>query len=175
MIQLSLRHSPLTIFKVAMSEKPTDRKHKVIAQNKKARHDFEVISTIETGIVLTGTEVKSLRNGSCNLQDSYALFPSKNSNTLKLIGAHISPYDFGNRENHEPRRERTLLLHERELNKLKQAVQEKGYTLVPLSLYFSGPYVKVELAIVRGKKLYDKREDSKRKDIERDLRRGDFS
>jgi SsrA-binding protein len=157
-----------------MAEKPQNRKIKIIAQNRKARHDYEVVSTLEAGIVLTGTEVKALRAGQCNLQDSYAAFQDKNSTTLLLMGAHISPYDHGNRENHEPRRTRTLLLHQREILRLKQAIQEKGLTIVPLSLYFSGPYIKVELAVVKGKKLYDKREDSKKRDVERELRRGDY-
>ena len=107
------------------------------------------------------------------MQDSYVLYQSKYASAPMLLGAHISPYDHGNRENHNPTRERVLLLHERETTKLKQAIQEKGMTVVPLSMYFSGPYVKVEIAIVRGKKLHDKREDLKKKDIERDLRRGE--
>lgn len=156
-----------------MSQQSSQRSTKIIAQNRKARHDFEVISTLEAGIVLTGTEVKSLRAGKCNIQDSYVLFTSKYARAPILVGAHISPYDHGNRENHNPTRERTLLLHEREIVKLKQAIQEKGLTIVPLSMYFSGPYVKVELAIVRGKKLHDKREDMKRKDFDRDIRRGE--
>lgn len=155
-----------------MAESP-QRTKKIIAQNKKARHDYEVIYTVEAGIMLTGTEVKALRQNQCNLQDSYAAFPSKHDDTLYLLGAHISPYDFGNRENHEPRRTRKLLLHKKELERLKQAIHEKGLTIVALSLYFLGPYVKVELAVVRGKKLHDKREDSKRKDIEREIRRGE--
>lgn len=156
-----------------MSDKPELRKTKVIAQNRKARHDFEIISTLEAGIILTGTEVKSLRAGKCNLQDSYVLFESKYARAPKLMGAHISPYDHGNRENHNPTRDRVLLLHDKESTKLKQAIQEKGMTVIPLSMYFSGPYVKVEIAIVRGKKLHDKREDLKKKDIERDMRRGE--
>ena len=148
-----------------MSDKPEQRKTKVIAQNRKARHDFEIISTLEAGIILTGTEVKSLRAGKCNLQDSYVLYESKYARAPKLMGAHISPYDHGNRENHNPTQARVLLLHDKESTKLKQAI--------PLSMYFSGPYVKVEIAIVRGKKLHDKREDLKKKDIERDLRRGE--
>ena len=156
-----------------MSDKPDQRKTKIIAQNRKARHDFEIISTLEAGIILTGTEVKSLRAGKCNLQDSYVMYQSKHASSPLLMGAHISPYDHGNRENHNPTRDRVLLLHERETTKLKQAIQEKGMTVVPLSMYFSGPYVKVEIAIVRGKKLHDKREDLKKKDIERDLRRGE--
>lgn len=156
-----------------MSDKPEQRKTKVIAQNRKARHDFEIISTLEAGIILTGTEVKSLRAGKCNLQDSYVLFESKYARAPKLMGAHISTYDHGNRENHNPTRDRVLLLHDKESTKLKQAIQEKGMTVIPLSMYFSGPYVKVEIAIVRGKKLHDKREDLKKKDIERDMRRGE--
>ena len=106
-----------------MAESP-QRTKKIIAQNKKARHDYEVIYTVEAGIMLTGTEVKALRQNQCNLQDSYAAFPSKHDDTLYLLGAHISPYDFGNRENHEPRRTRKLLLHKKELERLKQFMKK---------------------------------------------------
>jgi SsrA-binding protein len=150
---------------------PEGRKRKIIAQNRKARHDYEIITTYEAGIVLQGTEVKSLREGKCNLQDSYAVFPKNDASALSLIGLHISPYNHGNRENHLPMRERRLLLHEKELFRLRQAMQEKGLTLVPLSIYFSGQFIKVEIATARGKKLYDKRQSEKEKDSKRELAR----
>lgn len=150
---------------------PEGRKRKIIAQNRKARHDFEIVTTYEAGIVLQGTEVKSLREGKCNLQDSYAVFPKNNASSLSLIGMHISPYHHGNRENHQPIRERRLLLHEKELFRLRQAIQEKGLTLIPLSIYFSGQFIKVEIATARGKKLYDKRQSEKEKDSKRELAR----
>ena len=150
-----------------------DRPLKLIAQNKKALHEYFVLQKTEAGIVLQGTEVKALRAGKANLKDAYAAFPEKNSDEMYLMNLHISPYDFGNRENHAPLRPRKLLVSKREAVRLRQAVQEKGLTIVPLSLYFSGPYVKVELAVVKGKKLYDKREDMQKRDIERAMRRED--
>ena len=148
-----------------------DRVIKSIAQNRKARHDFEIISKLEAGIILQGTEVKSLREGKCNLQDSYVYFPSKENNELFLINLHIAPYDFGNRENHQPKRQRKLLVNAREAKKMRVAIQEKGYTIIPLSIYFSGKFVKIELAVVRAKKKYDKREDLKKRDTERETKR----
>lgn len=145
-----------------------DRQHRVISTNRKARFEYEVLQKIECGIVLRGTEVKSLRAGKCNLQDSYASFEN---GELFIRNLHINEYDFGNRENHKPNRERKLLVHLRELIKLKSQVEEKGLTLVPLSIYFLGHIVKVELALVRAKKKYDKREDVKKRDTEREIRR----
>ncbi len=147
-----------------------DRKERLIASNKKALHDYFVIQTLEAGIVLTGTEVKALRAGKVNLRDAYVGFPHKDRDDMLLLNMHISPYDFGNRENHAPLRPRALLVKTREAIRLRQAVQEKGLTIVPLRIYFSGPYVKVELAIVKGKKSYDKRSDMKERDMERSLR-----
>lgn len=152
-------------------EQRSKRIQKIVAQNRKARHEYTVISTLEVGIELRGTEVKSLRAGKCNLSDSYADFPSKSHNELYLLHCHISPYDFGNRENHDPLRPKKLLLKANEAIKLRAAIQEKGLTVVPLSLYFSGPYIKVELAVVKGKKLHDKRADIKERDINREMRR----
>lgn len=149
-----------------------ERAQKLIATNRKALHEYFVVQRIEAGIVLTGTEVKSLRTAKVNMQDAYATFPNKNSNELFLLNLHISPYDFGNRENHAPLRQRKLLLSKREALKLRQAVQEKGLTLIPLSLYFSGSFVKVELGVVKGKKLYDKRADIKEREQKRSLQRG---
>lgn len=148
-----------------------DRKKKVIASNRKARHDFEILQTIEAGIVLQGTEVKSLRAGKCSFQDAYASFPDKNGYELYLYNFHISHYEQGNRNNHEAKRPRKLLLKQREALKLCSAVQEKGLTLIPLSIYFSGPFVKVELALVRAKKKYDKREDLKQREASREINR----
>ncbi len=146
-----------------------DRKKKVIASNRKARHDFEIIQTIESGIVLQGTEVKSLRAGKCSFQDAYAAFPDKNNYELFLYNFHISQYEHGNRNNHEPKRPRKLLLNKREAIKLCSSVQEKGLTLIPLSIYFSGPFVKLELALVRAKKKFDKREDLKKREATREI------
>ncbi len=153
------------------SQKEFDRKVKQIASNRKARHDFEIIQTIETGIVLQGTEVKSLRNGQCSIQDAYAAFPKPDSYEVYLINFHINPYEQGNRNNHEPRRQRKLLVSHREAVKLKTAIMEKGLTLLPLSLYFSGPFVKVDLAVVKAKKKYDKREAVKERETDREIRR----
>jgi len=153
------------------SAKEFERKVKQIASNRKARHDFEIIQTFECGIMLQGTEVKSLRKGMCSLVDAYATFPSHDSYELFLVNFHISPYEQGNINNHEPRRQRKLLVNHREAVKLKTAISEKGLTLLPLSLYFSGPFVKVELAVVRAKKKYDKREAVKERETERDIKR----
>ena len=139
--------------------------------NRKALHEYEVLQRFEAGIALLGTEVKSLRAGKVNLADAYAMFPSRQNDEFFLLGLHIAPYDFGNRENHEPLRKRKLLLQAHELRKLREGIEEKGLTVVPLSLYFSGPYVKVELGLVRGKKLYDKRASTKERDIKRELQR----
>jgi len=149
----------------------TERRIHIIAQNRKARHEYEILYSIEAGIALTGTEVKSLRQGKCNFQDSYAGFLSNASDEMTLINLHISVYDHGNRENHLPQRPRKLLIHAQEAVKLRSAIQEKGLTIVPLSLYFSGPYVKIELGVARGKKLYDKREDLKQRQLDREMRR----
>ena len=142
-----------------------DSGEKLIASNKKALHDYFVLQKFEAGIALTGTEVKSLRGGKANLKDSYV--------TLKdgeafLFGAHISPYTHGNIENHDPERTRKLLLHRRELEKLKKETTEKGLTVVPLRLYFKGAKVKAEIAVVRGKKQYDKRETEKKREADRE-------
>jgi len=150
-----------------------ERTIRTIITNRRAFHDFEVLQRFEAGIELVGTEVKSLRAGKVSLLDSYALFPSKHTNVFMLMQMHINPYDFGNRENHEPMRPRRLLLHEHELTKLRTGIEEKGLTVVPLSLYFSGPYIKVELGLVRGKKLYDKRVATKEREMDRARRRND--
>lgn len=138
---------------------------KTICTNKKAFHDYHIEDKYEAGIVLTGTEVKSLREGKANLKDSYAKI--KNGEVY-LINAHISPYSCGNIYNHEPKRDRKLLLHKREINRLIGKVNERGYTIVPLALYFNKRNIaKVELGIAKGKTLYDKRESIKRRDEKR--------
>lgn len=152
---------------------PEDRSIRVIVNNRKAFHDYEVLQRFEAGIQLQGTEVKSLRAGKVSLLDAYAMFPSKSTNVFMLMQMHINPYDFGNRENHEPMRPRRLLLHEHELQKIRVGIEEKGLTVVPLSIYFSGPFIKVELGLVRGKKLYDKRVATREREMERAQRRNE--
>jgi SsrA-binding protein len=139
-----------------------------IVSNRKARHEYEVLSTLEAGLVLQGTEVKSLREGKANLQDAFASFER---GELWLSNLHISPYEPGNRFNHDPLRRRKLLLHRRELRKLVGQVEQKGLTLVPLDLHFRGGVAKVTIALVRGKKLHDKRADIKQRDAEREMAR----
>lgn len=138
---------------------------KMICTNRKAFHDFHIEEKFEAGLVLTGTEVKSLREGKANLKDSYAKIKD---GELFLMNAHISPYSCGNIYNHEPKRERKLLMHKREISKLIGKVKERGYTLVPLTMFFNNRNVaKMELALAKGKTLYDKRESIKRKDEKR--------
>lgn len=144
-----------------------ENERRVVVSNRKARHDYHVLDTFEAGISLKGTEVKSLRKGNANLLDSYAVV--KNGEVW-LLGLHISPYEQGNINNHEPTRTRKLLLQRKQIRKLIGNVREKGLTLIPLSIYFKGPYAKVELALAQGKKHYDKREAISRRDAERELR-----
>ena len=141
---------------------------KIIAQNKKAWHDYFVDEKYEAGIALFGTEVKSIRAGQVNLKDSYC---SVKNGELFVLGMHVSPYEKGNIFNREPRRERKLLMHKREIMKINGMLTQKGYTLVPLSLYFSGKNVKVELGLCRGKKLYDKRDSIAAKEVNREIDR----
>ncbi|NLW01898.1 MAG: SsrA-binding protein SmpB [Clostridiaceae bacterium] len=141
---------------------------KTIVKNRKARHEYFIEEVFEAGIALTGTEVKSLRQGRANLHDSYAVIKD---GEVFLYGLHISPYDQGNRFNHDPVRVRKLLLNWFEINKLIGSTQKKGFTLIPLSLYFKKGLVKVELAVCRGKKLYDKRQDIARRDAAREIQR----
>jgi SsrA-binding protein len=145
------------------------RKIKVVLKNKRAYHDFDIIQKYEAGIELKGTEVKSIRQGRCNIQDSYCTFLNPKSHELFLVNFHISPYEPASQFNHDPRRPRKLLLHAKELARLKVAVEQKGFTIIPLSVYFSGPYVKVEIALVKAKKKYDKRETIKKKEMEREI------
>ena len=142
---------------------------KLICQNRKAWHNYFIEDKYEAGIALLGTEVKSLRDGKANLGDSYAKIKD---GELFLVDAHISAYRFGNRFNHDPLRSRKLLLHRKEIRRLIGKVQEKGLTLIPLRLYFSDGKAKVELGLAKGKKLFDKRENLKRKTMEREMERG---
>ena len=141
---------------------------KLIAQNKKAFHDFFIEETYECGIELVGTEVKSLREGRVNLKDSYA---SISNGEVYIKNMHISPYEKGNIFNKDPLRERKLLLHKYEILKLVGKIKEKGYSLIPTKVYLKNSLVKVELALAKGKKLYDKREDIAKKDAKRDMER----
>jgi SsrA-binding protein len=147
-----------------MAKKP-ETGERLIASNKKASHDYFIVQKFEAGIVLTGTELKSLRAGKANLKDAYVLL--KNDEAY-LFGAHISPYSHGNIQNHEPERTRKLLLHRRELDKLYGETAEKGLTVVPLRLYFKGSKVKAEIAVVRGKKQYDKRDTERTRELDRE-------
>ncbi len=141
---------------------------KIIAKNKKAFHDYHIFDTLEAGIVLTGSEIKSIRAGQVNLRDGYATIQD---GEVWLMNVHIAPYNQANRENHEPRRTRKLLLHRREINRLLGKLQEKGLTLIPLKLYLKNSRAKVELGLARGKKLYDKRASLKEKESRRQIAR----
>ena len=141
---------------------------KTITENRKARHEYFVIESMETGIELVGTEVKSLRMGQVNLKDSWC---SIDNGELFIKGMHISPYEKGNIFNRDPMRVRKLLMHRKEINRLFGKVKQDGLTLIPLSLYFKGSIVKVQLGLCKGKKLYDKREDAAKKDAKRQIER----
>lgn len=139
---------------------------KIVCQNRKAYHDYSIEETAEAGIQLLGTEVKSLRDGKANLKDSYVLI--KDSEVL-LFNCHISPYSHGNIMNHEPLRTRKLLLHRKEIERLRGKMQAKGYTLIPLKIYFKGPFAKVEIGLAKGKREYEKRESIKEREAKRDI------
>ncbi|NOX64191.1 MAG: SsrA-binding protein SmpB [Chloroflexi bacterium] len=141
---------------------------KTVATNRKAYHDYEVVESIEAGIALTGTEIKSVRAGQVNLRDGFALI---RDGEVWLQNVYIAPYRHGNRSNHDPRRERKLLLHRREINRLLGKIQERGWTLVPLKMYLKNNRAKVELGLVRGKRKYDKRRAIARRDAQRDVER----
>jgi SsrA-binding protein len=145
-----------------------DPSQKIVCQNKQARRNFFIDDTYECGMVLVGTEVKSLREGRANLKDSYA---AVKNGEIFLYEMHISPYSHGNRYNHEPLRTRKLLLHKQEIRKIYGKSREKGFTLVPLKVYFIKGKAKVEIGVGKGKRLYDKREDLKRKEDKRDMER----
>lgn len=141
---------------------------KLIANNKKARHDYFIEDTYETGISLAGTEVKSIRMGQCSIKESFVRI---NKGEVWIYGMHINPYEKGNIFNKDPLRPRKLLMHKREINKLTGQLSEKGYTLVPLQVYLKGSLVKVEIGLAKGKKLYDKRQDIAKKDQLREAQR----
>ena len=143
-----------------------ERGEKLIAQNKKARYDYHIEDTFEAGLVLTGTEVKSLRAGQVNFKDSYA---SMRNGEGWLLGCHISPYSHGTDANHDPERDRKLLLKRREISRLTGKISERGLTLVPLRLYFKGGRAKVELGLARGKKLHDKRSALREREVRREM------
>jgi SsrA-binding protein len=148
------------------------RERQIIASNRRARYEYEILDTWEAGMVLVGPEVKSLRAGNANLSDSYAM---TRRGELWLLNLHISPYKQAGRDNPDPRRERKLLLHRREIEKLDSQINERGLTLVPLSLYFMNGRAKVEIGLARGKKRYDKRESIKRREQDREIARATSS
>ncbi|HXV17333.1 MAG TPA: SsrA-binding protein SmpB [Gemmatimonadaceae bacterium] len=151
-----------------MAETAEKTERETIARNKRARHDYHILDTWEAGIVLTGSEVKSLRNGKANISDAYGIV---RDGEVQLLNLHISPYEQASYFNHEPTRTRKLLLHKREIRKLIGAVERQGLTLVPIELYFKRGKAKVLIGLGRGKKLFDKRADEKRRDDERDMQR----
>jgi SsrA-binding protein len=144
------------------------QERKVIARNRRARHDYHIEDVVEAGLVLTGTEVKSLRAGRASLTDGFAQITD---GEMWLLGVHIPEYTHGTWTNHEPRRPRKLLLHRKEIDRLARQTAERGLTIVPLSLYFLGGKVKVELAVARGKRTYDKRQDLAQRDAAREVER----
>src|ERR687886_1452504 len=150
---------------MAKAEQPTKQ---IAARNRRARHDYHILETWEAGIVLTGTEVKSLRDGKANLSDSYA---NVSGGEIFLLNMHISPYEKGSQFNHDPTRTRKLLLHKKEIRRLIGAVERQGLTLIPLDLYFKRGVAKVTLALGKGKKLHDKRADQRRREDEREMAR----
>src|SRR5262245_16516962 len=151
-----------------MAEKKESKEtHKIITTNREAYFNYHILETYEAGIELIGTEVKSARGGRVNLKDAYARV---DNGEAWLLNAHISPYSHGNRQNHDPVRDRRLLLHKKEIFRLQSKIQEKGLTLVPTKFYFKGNLIKCELAIAKGKKLYDKRETEARKTQEREAK-----
>jgi len=149
-----------------MSAKSSPSGIKIIVQNRKARYEYEILQTLEAGIVLMGTEVKALRDGRANLGDAYAEIKR---GEVWLVKMHIGPYEMGNRANHEAFRRRKLLLNRREIRKLLPKLEEGGRTLIPLKVYFKQGRVKVEIALARGKKLYDKRHDTAKRDADRQM------
>lgn len=145
-----------------------DKNVKVVVENRKARHEYHIDDTLEAGLVLQGTEVKSLRGGKANLQDAYGEIKDGEA---WVINFHISPYEQGNRFNHEPKRPKKLLLQRREINRLYGLTQQKGYTLIPLRVYFKNGLAKIVIGVARGKKLHDKRQDIAERDAKRDIDR----
>jgi SsrA-binding protein len=159
---------PLTSPRIRMSSANEKPQIRLVAQNRKARYEYHILEIVEAGLVLTGTEVKSLRNGKATLGDAYGVIDGEQA---WLYHLHIGAYEQGNRFNHEPMRKRKLLLHKKELRRLIGKIQEKGLTLIPLKLYFRGGWAKVELGLAKGKKAHDKRHDIAKRDAERDMER----
>jgi SsrA-binding protein len=153
---------------MARPASPEPAEHQSIARNKRARHDYHILETWEAGLVLTGTEVKSLRNGKANMTDAYAIV---RDGEIFLLNLHIAPYEQGNQFNHEPTRTRKLLLHRREIRRLIGSVERQGLTLIPLDLYFKKGKAKVVVALGKGKKLHDKRDTERERDAEREMAR----
>ena len=147
-----------------MAEKQTE---KIFNSNRAAAHEYHLLERFEAGLVLTGTEVKSIRGGQVNLKDSFAQI---RNGEAWLFNCHISPYEYGNRQNHDPLRTRKLLLHAQEIRRLTGKVEEKGFTLIPTKIYLNKGRIKCEIALAKGKKLYDKRETERRKDADREAR-----
>jgi len=150
-----------------MPEKDLE-KYQIVSINRKARHDYHILETYEAGLILKGTEVKSIRNNQVSIKESYAQFKGME---LYIVNMHISPYKFGNRFNLEPKRDRKLLLQKKQLAKLKGKIEQKGFTLIPLRLYFKNGFAKIEIALSKGKKLFDKKRDLTQKAIQRDTER----
>lgn len=141
---------------------------RVVATNRKARHDYYILDTYEAGMILTGSEIKSVRAGRVSLREGYV---TARNGELWLVNCYIAPYDQANRLNHEPRRDRKLLMHRRQINRLARDVQEPGYTIVPLRMYLKDNWAKVEIALVRGKRQYDKRQAIAKREADRRIRR----
>ncbi len=141
---------------------------KIVCQNKKAYTDYDIEETIEAGIVLTGTEVKALREGRANIKDSYVIIKGGEA---FLLNSNISPYSHGNIFNHDPIRTRKLLLHKKEIQRLLGKIQQKGYSLIPLKIYFKGPYAKIEIAVAKGRKKHEKRDIIKKREAQREIER----
>jgi len=150
-----------------MPEKDLE-KYQIVSINRKARHDYHILETYEAGLILKGTEVKSIRNNQVSIKESYAQFKGLE---LYIVNMHISPYKFGNRFNLEPKRDRKLLLQKKQLAKLKGKIEQKGFTLIPLRLYFKNGFAKMEIGLAKGKKLFDKKRDLTQKAIQRDTER----
>jgi SsrA-binding protein len=146
---------------------PMEATEKTVSTNRKAYADFDILEKFEAGIKLTGSEVKSIRDGKVNLKDSYALVKQEEA---LLFNCHISPYNFAHQFNHEPTRTRKLLLHKREIHRLMGKVKERGLTIVPLRVYFKGKHIKVEIALAKGKKIWGKREEKRRKAVDKEVR-----
>ncbi|MEN0065561.1 MAG: SsrA-binding protein SmpB [Myxococcota bacterium] len=148
--------------------KPAANGDRVLIDNRRARHEFELVETIEAGMALLGSEVKSLRQGNANLAEAYVRLQPEGAS---LVGCHIAPYAEANRQNHEPTRPRRLLLHRHQLTKLERAVKQRGMTVVPVKMYLKNRRVKLEIALARGKRLHDKRHDLKARDAKREIAR----